>query len=226
MVSGLVRWLRQGPRPVVVGLSSLALAAVALVGVVLFQPGTSSTTENAPLGFTYEGTKLDGLAPDFRLVDQNGATMALADFRGKVVALAFLDTACTDVCPLTANQFRLTAEALGKNASRVVLLAVNVNPKRNSVADVAEATAKWGVQNLTNWHYLTGSREELEPVYQAYNVEAEGRPKPNKPNELEHTPGVFLIDRAGNQRKYISTAFDLSISLSELLVKNIRALLR
>lgn len=173
----------------------------------------------------YEGTQLEGLARDFRLVDQRGTSVALSDFRGKVVALAFLDPKCTDVCPLTANEFRLTSEALGHNATRVAFLVVNVNPIANSVADVAEATQRWGVQGLAGWHYLTGSREELEPIYQAYHVLAEGPPKPDKPDELQHTPGIYLIDKAGQQRWYVSTRFDPSRSLSELLVKHIQRLL-
>lgn len=174
---------------------------------------------------TYEGTELSGPAPDFRLRAQNGATVALSDFQGKVVVLAFLDPECTDVCPLTANQFRMTTEKLGGDAARVVFLVVNVNPDKNSLADIARATEKWGVQNMTNWHYVTGSREELEPVYQSYSVLAEGPPKPGKASELEHSPGVYVIDRAGKKRWYISTNFEGSPALSELLGKHIREIL-
>jgi cytochrome oxidase Cu insertion factor (SCO1/SenC/PrrC family) len=173
----------------------------------------------------YEGTRLEGLAPDFQLVDQRGTSVALSDFRRKVVALAFLDPKCTDACPVTANEFRLTSEALGRNATRVAFLVVNVNPTANSVADVAAATERWGVQELPGWHYLTGSREALESIYQAYHVLVEGPPKPDKPDELQHTPGVYLIDKAGKKRWYVSTAFDPSRSLSELLVKHIHRLL-
>jgi cytochrome oxidase Cu insertion factor (SCO1/SenC/PrrC family) len=176
-------------------------------------------------GSPYSGTELAGPAPDFRLVDQNGATVAPSDFRGKVVVLAFLDPECTDVCPLTANEFRLTAEKLEGDAERVVFLAVNVNPEKNSLEDVAGATHKWGVQNLRNWHYITGTRDELEPVYRAYSVLAEGPPKPDKPGELEHTPGAYVIDKSGQKRWYISTNFEGAPLLNELLVKHVGALL-
>ncbi|MBI4198118.1 MAG: SCO family protein, partial [Chloroflexi bacterium] len=157
--------------------------------------------------------------------DQNGTTIALSDFRGQVVVLAFLDPECTDVCPLTANQFRLTAEKLGEDTGRVVFLVVNVNPQKNSLGDVVEATKKWGVQNLRNWHYVTGARDELEPVYKSYNVLAEGPPKPDKPSELAHTPGAYVIDKLGQKRWYISTNFEGAPPLHELLLKHIGALL-
>ena len=129
--------------------------------------------------------------------------MGISDFRGKVVVLAFLDPGCTDVCPLTAFQFRLANQRLGPLAEHLAFLGVNVNPKLNSVGDVAEATAKWGMDTVQGWHYLTGDEGALERVSKAYYVFAAG-PKSDKPEEIEHTPGVYIIDRAGKQRWYIS----------------------
>lgn len=183
--------------------------------------GTSEDTSSG-----YQGTELRGTAGGFSLTDQNGATIALSALRGKVVVLAFLDPVCTDVCPLTAHEFHLTAQKLGERAAEAVFLAVNVNPQVNSVEDVADATERWGVGELANWHYITGAADALEPVYWAYNILAHGPPKPGKPNELEHTPGVYVIDKAGQRRWYISTAFDPGVSLSGLLLKHVGALLK
>jgi cytochrome oxidase Cu insertion factor (SCO1/SenC/PrrC family) len=177
------------------------LAALALAGC---SAGADASYDDSS-STVYQGTKLEGPAADFQLVDQQGAEVALPNFRGKVVVLAFLDPQCTDVCPLTANEFRLTAEALGNDAAQVAFLVVNVNPAANSVAQVSVATVRWGVQDLQGWHFLTGSREELEPVYRAYHIEAEGPPKPGKADELQHTPGVYIIDQDGNLGWYIST---------------------
>jgi hypothetical protein len=49
---------------------------------------------------------------------------------------------------------------------------------------------------------------------------------------MMHTPGTFLIDPLGQQRWYISTPFsgegvtDMTLPLSELLLKHIRKILR
>jgi hypothetical protein len=131
--------------------------------------------------------------------------VALSDFRGKVVVLAFLDPKCTDVCPLTDNEFRFTAEALGNGAAQLAFLVVNMNPAANSVAQVSVATVGWGVQGLQGWHFLTGSREELEPVYRAYHIEAEGPPKPGRADELQHTSGLYIINQDGDLSWYVST---------------------
>ena len=64
---------------------------------------TSYGTSSNPV---YEGTKLEGPAPDFRLVDQKGASVALSDFQSKVVVLAFMDTRCDETLP--SDCFRAT----------------------------------------------------------------------------------------------------------------------
>jgi cytochrome oxidase Cu insertion factor (SCO1/SenC/PrrC family) len=157
-------------------------------------------------------------------VDQQGTSLALSDFRGKVVVLAFLDPVCTDVCPLTAFHLRQAHQALGAAASGVAFLAVNVNPEADQLA-MREATKKWGIGEVPGWHFLTGNREELRRVWEAYGVAAEGPPKPGKPEEREHTPGLYLVDVQGTKRWYLSTAFEGGPPLSELLVKQLRALL-
>jgi len=180
---------------------TVALGAAA-AGPMLRQRATTPTDAG------YLGTEL-GMenAPNFRLMDQRGESVGLSDFRGKAVALAFLDPQCTDACPLTAAQFRLTAQALGDRAADAVFIAINVNIQAASLADVQDATEKWGNGEMPNWYFLTGSPPELRPVWDAYHVAAEAGPKPDKPNEQMHTPGVFLIDQAGRRRWYVSIPF-------------------
>lgn len=191
--------------------------------------GLAGCSKGVQISPPYEGVQLEGTATEFRLVDQKGMEVALSDFRGKVVALAFLDPKCTDVCPLTAAQFRAAAEGLGGLAADVVFLAVNVNVQANSRADVEAATVKWGVDKLESWHFLTAGEDVLHQVWKAYGVAAEGT-KPGKPEEVPHTAGVFLIDQAGRRSWYISIPLDDSAwrgpSLSDLLQKHVRELLK
>jgi cytochrome oxidase Cu insertion factor (SCO1/SenC/PrrC family) len=43
-------------------------------------------------------------APGFTLTDQQGRTLPLAAFRGKVVVLQFVDPHCTDICPIVSAE--------------------------------------------------------------------------------------------------------------------------
>jgi protein SCO1 len=176
----------------------------------------------------YEGTELSGESPDFQLTDQNGSLVTLSDFRGKVVVLTFMDSKCQDTCPLTAAQFREVYRQLNPHeAKQVVFLGVNVNVEESAVSDVLETTHAWHLDEIPDWHFLTGSHEVLEPVWKDYGVSATHSPDTNS---IMHTPGTYLIDQLGQKRWYISTPFfsgdaDLTLPLSELLLKHIREIL-
>jgi cytochrome oxidase Cu insertion factor (SCO1/SenC/PrrC family) len=176
----------------------------------------------------YDGTQLDGLAPDFQLTDQNNQMISLHDLRGNPVALTFLDSLCEDVCPLTSAQLIKTHQALGSTDS-AIYLSVNVNEKANTLEDVTLASQKWHLDEIKTWHFLTGSSARLEPIWKAYNIEVQASSDPN--GELLHTMGVYLIDKNGQLRWYISTPFvdantpAPSLPLNELLTKHIQELL-
>ena len=195
-------------------------------GVGVFWLARNATSANQP----YQGTELSGIAPDFRLIDQNGDFVSLSDFRGKVVVLTFMDSQCKDTCPITGAHFRQAYGQLNqKEASQVVFLGVNVNVEASAFADVLETTHAWHLDEVQSWHFLTGQREELEPVWNDYAVTVE--PVPDG-NAIMHTPGVFVIDPLGQKRWYVSTVFsgtgdtELTLPLGELLVNHIREILR
>ncbi|HLF74441.1 MAG TPA: SCO family protein [Anaerolineales bacterium] len=176
----------------------------------------------------YAGSLLNTPAADFHLTDQSGASVSLSDFAGQIVVLTFFDSQCEETCPLTAVHLRTAYQQLGEQAGAVVFLGVNVNLEANQPEDVMATTQKWRLDEISTWHFLTGSAEELEPVWKAYDVAV----LPQEGGEILHTPGVFLIDQNGQERWYISTPFDESgtpswtAPLSELLVKRIQELLK
>ncbi len=179
---------------------------------------------------TYQGTEMSGEAPDFRLTDQNGSAINLSDFHGKVVVLTFMDSKCEDTCPLTAAQLRRAYQQLDQiEASQVTFIGVNVNIEAKTIADVYEITKSWYLDEIPSWHFLTGSRQELEPVWKDYAIAVE--PLANG-SAIMHTPGVFLIDPSGQKRWYLSTVYseggntEQDLPLSDLLVKYIREILR
>ena len=52
-------------------------------------------------------------APDFTLTSQDGGEVKLADFRGKVVAVTFIFTRCTDTCPVLTPMMSFVQDRLG-----------------------------------------------------------------------------------------------------------------
>ena len=88
----------------------------------------------------YVATDITGAnyARDFHLVDQNGKPRSLTDFRGKVVAIFFGYTHCPDVCPTTLSDFAMALKKMGKDASRVQVIFVTVDPERDTPALLAQ----------------------------------------------------------------------------------------
>lgn len=216
------------PRSIGLGVLGGALLAVAALVAWYQWHQASRPASFQGLPSSYEGTRLDqldGPAPDFRLLDQNGASVSLAGFRGKVVVLGLLDPDCTDICPIYAYHYRLAYQALGQDAAKVAFLAFNSNDEKTSVEDVMAATRKWGVDEIPTWHFLTGSPEALRAAWKAYGMVASSLPKPGKPGEKAHSPANFVIDQTGKRRWYISTNFEGAPPLSALIVKHAKELL-
>ena len=201
------------------------LALVVIAGGVVYFASTSLKD-----GQSYQGTELSDIAPDFRLLDQNGDFVSLSDFRGDIVVLTFMDSQCKDTCPITGAHFRQAYKGLTQNeAEQVVFLGINVNVKADTVGDVLEATQAWHMDEIPSWHFLTGEVGVLELVWKDYGVAA--MPGPDG-TSITHTPGTFLIDPSGKKRWYISTPFSAgdnsepALPLSDLLIKHIREMLR
>src|SRR6266568_4374901 len=147
-----------------------ALSVVALLGVLGGLPGlagcSSGTSGGTQSGGAQSaamdnpnldlGSSLGGRpAPDFRLQNQFGQPMSLSQFRGKVVMLAFEDSQCTTVCPLTTQSMLQAKQLLGAAGNNVQLLGVDANPDAISTADVLSYSRTHGLVN--QWNFLTGS---------------------------------------------------------------------
>jgi cytochrome oxidase Cu insertion factor (SCO1/SenC/PrrC family) len=144
-------------------------------------------------------TQADLAAPGFALTDQQGRLTSLAEFRGKVVVLTFIDPECTQLCPLTTQSMVEAVKLLGPAAaSQVQLLGVDANPEKTQVADVAAYTRTHELEG--KWRFLTGSRTQLERIWRSYHVYVAV-----VHNDIEHTAVVFLIDEKGKERSVSST---------------------
>ena len=137
-------------------------------------------------------------APDIKLVNQFGQPMSLSQFRGKVVMLAFEDSECTTVCPLTTQSMLEAKQMLGAAGSQVQLLGVDANPDATSVADVLSYSRAHGLVN--QWDFLTGSPAQLKSTWAAYDIAVQ-----IEQGQIDHTPALFVIDQSGREQKLYLT---------------------
>src|SRR5499425_781201 len=167
------------------------------------------------------GSSLGGQpAPDIHLVNQFGQHMALSQFRGKVVILSFVDSQCTNVCPLTTVSMLEAKQLLGAAGSQVQLLGVDANPKAISRSDVMAYSRAHGMVN--QWDFLTGSLAQLEAVWRAYHIAVQ-----IERGMIDHTPALFVIDQRGRERTvYLTQMKYASITqAAQILAQRVTSLL-
>lgn len=206
----------------------VVVAALAIVAHAVVQPSTSaehgeSTAQMSSLSANADldsGTVLSQDAPDFTLTDQFGQPVSLSSYRGKVVVLAFNDSECTTVCPLTTAALVDAKNMLGAAGSQVQLLGVDANPKAISVEDVRSYSELHGM--LYQWRYLTGSLTELRSVWKDYSVGVT-----IDANQIDHEPAIFVIDTHGRLVKLYLTqmAYSAIGQLGQLLANEVASLL-
>lgn len=193
------RWINFGVLPLFLSFS-IALAVTAFE--VTHRTNTlssSSETSNRPSLTTLMSLSPlpERAAPNFTLVDQAGKSVSLSQFRGKTVLLAFMDTLCTEVCPVESQEFLSAEKDLGSRAHDVVFIGVNVNPHANSVAEVQRFTSQHGLSVLKNWYFLTGSLAQLIPVWRAYGIEVIA---PKNGGQTTHSSYMYFLNPLGRER--------------------------
>jgi peroxiredoxin len=146
--------------------------------------------------------------------------VSLHQFRGRVVILAFADSECTNVCPLTTQSMVLAKELLGKAANNVQLLGVDANPDATSIRDVLSYSRAHGMVN--QWDFLTGSLAQLKATWSAYHIAVQ-----IEAGAIDHTPALYVIDQQGKlQKVYLTTMAYTSVTQSaQVLAQEVAALL-
>ena len=202
--------------------AALLIALVAGLAILVRSraPAQSQTEALAANPYLDPGTPVHGTASDFTLSDQFGQSVSLHSFRGKVVILAFNDSECTTVCPLTTTAMLDAKAMLGKASSRVQLLGVDANPAATSLEDVWSYSELHGM--LHSWQFLTGTLPQLKQVWKDYGIEAA-----IQAGEITHTPALFVIDRQGRLSRLYMTQMSYTAvpQLGQLLAQSAAALL-
>ncbi|HET6864754.1 MAG TPA: redoxin domain-containing protein [Solirubrobacteraceae bacterium] len=217
-----LRTVKRVPSAVWIGLSAVALAAILIGGVELTSSSTPKSANDTLQSNPYldPGTQLAGRAPDFTLTDESNKPVSLHSFRGKVVILAFNDSECTTICPLTTSAMVEAKAMLGSAASRVQLLGIDANPTATQVKDVRSYTELHGM--VHQWHFLTGGLPALKRVWKAYKIDVA-----IEQGQIDHTPALFVIGPNGRlERLYLTQQSYAAVGqLGQLLAQEASRLL-
>jgi cytochrome oxidase Cu insertion factor (SCO1/SenC/PrrC family) len=147
-------------------------------------------------------------APEFSLRDQRGETISLASLAGlNPILVAFLNTRCTDICPVQGRQLSELSTMLPQDR-RPTVIAISVNPD-DTPATARLAARSWEWQGL-DWHWLMGAKDALAPIWRAYGILARSS---DAQGQVDHTGALYLLDANGDVR----AAYTVPVPVARLL---------
>jgi cytochrome oxidase Cu insertion factor (SCO1/SenC/PrrC family) len=132
--------------------------------------------------------------PDVEVLDQNGDALHFYSdlIKGKSVAINFIFTNCTTICPPLAATFARVQKEIGDKAGRDVhFISISVDP----LTDTPERLKAWGAKFKAGpgWTFVTGDKQEIDKLLNALGASVSRRE--------DHSPTVIV----GNDLKGVWT---------------------
>ena len=146
------------------------------------------------------------MIPDVAVLDQDGKELHFYTdlIKGKTVAINFIFTNCTTICPPLAATFaRLQKEMGDKVGKDVHLISISVDP----LTDTPERLKAWGAKFKAGpgWTFVTGEKQEVDKLLNALGAAVSKRE--------DHTPAVII----GNDSKGVWTRTYGLAKISQIL---------
>jgi protein SCO1/2 len=182
---------------ITLSLVTLAIATLASLTLVAMRGAPQHTADESAL------PKI-APAPEFTLISQDGAPVALADFRGRVVAVTFILTLCTSTCPVLTPMMQSVQDRLGHDfGSKIAFVSITVDPERDT-PDVLKMYAQAFGADLPGWSFLTGNPTAIQDVTRRYGVYA----SKTENGDVDHTFLTSVVDPNGILRvQYLGVHF-------------------
>jgi cytochrome oxidase Cu insertion factor (SCO1/SenC/PrrC family) len=132
--------------------------------------------------------------PDVEVLDQEGRQLHFYTdlIKGKTVAINFIFTNCTTICPPLAATFARVQKEMGDKVGRDVhFISISVDP----MTDTPERLKAWGAKFKAGagWTFVTGDKQEINKLLTALGASVARRE--------DHSPTVIV----GNDLKAVWT---------------------
>lgn len=128
-----------------------------------------------------EGPAIGAKAPDFSLVDTNGKTHALSDYKGRVVVLEWVNFGC----PFVVKHYESNnMQSLQKKYTEKGVVWLSV---------ASSAKGKEGNMTPSEWNKEIGAQKAAST---AYLIDEDG--KVGRSYDAKTTPHMYVIDATGN----------------------------
>ncbi len=146
--------------------------------------------------------------PDFKLVNEDGRTIHMGQFKGRAVLLTFVYTRCPlpDYCPRMNHNFAEIDKALQADPAlyaKTHLLTISFDPKDDTPAVLkgyGQAYAGAGAK-FDHWEFAVPPASELAPLLEFFDVGV----TPGDGGTLTHSLSTVLIGRDGRVAAWYPT---------------------
>jgi protein SCO1/2 len=131
--------------------------------------------------------------PAVTLRDQTGRAVPISELEGASGPLAvnFIFTTCTTICPVMTATFAQMRRELGPEADRIQLVSITIDPEHDTPAVLAKYAERFGAPS--GWQFLTGSPDDVERVLRAFDAWSGSK--------TSHRPITLL--RARGEREWV-----------------------
>jgi protein SCO1/2 len=127
--------------------------------------------------------------PEARVLDQNGNRLSFYTdlVKGKTVAINFIFTTCTTICPPMTATFRRVQQQLGERVGRDVrLISVSVDPVTDTPERLAAFASKFKAD--AGWTFVTGDKPEIDKLLAALGASVS--------DKNDHSPTIIIFSDA------------------------------
>lgn len=129
----------------------------------------------------------------FTMIDQNRRTVSDRTLVGAPFVIFFGFTRCPEICPTTMSRLAQLRRKLGTDADRFKVVFVSIDPEHDKPEDLKSFLSMFDVPALG----LTGNAAQTAAIVKDYGVYYERMPLPGGDYTIDHSAGVYLMDRRG-----------------------------
>jgi len=173
--------------------ASLVVPVVVLV-VALFVGGWTLWNQFGPRPAPQFGVPVNAskAIADFRLDSTLDHPVALSDFADRYLVVYFGYTTCPDVCPTTLADLGKAEKLLGREAQRIQMLFITVDPERDTIERMRDYLAFFG----PNFIGLRGSLEETEAIASQFGVVYQKQFHSASATDylMDHSAAIIVLD--------------------------------
>jgi protein SCO1 len=158
--------------------------------------GAAAPASNTANSTTTPQTEASGTTsslriPDATVYNQNGRRLNFYTdlVKGKTVAINFIFTTCTTICPPLTATFRRVQQQLGERAgSDIALISISVDPTTDTPERLHDFAAQFDAG--PGWTFVTGDKAEIDSLLRAFGAAV--------PDKNDHTPTILVGNDAIN----------------------------